>query len=61
KLSESYHCDALFIAPGNTGTQQYGSNVSLSLNDFNSIRNFWPVRVHDLRYLKEVFSLEFVC
>ncbi|RTL47274.1 MAG: phosphoribosylamine--glycine ligase [Sphingobacteriales bacterium] len=40
KLSESYHCDALFIAPGNTGTQQYGSNVSLSLNDFNSIRNF---------------------
>ncbi len=40
KMAESQHCDHLFIAPGNPGTLQYGTNISLNLNDFISIENF---------------------
>lgn len=40
KLIQSSFCTQLFIAPGNAGTAQCGTNVSLSLNDFNSIRAF---------------------
>jgi phosphoribosylamine--glycine ligase len=40
KLSQSPLCAHLFIAPGNAGTEAYGSNVALPLNDFDAIKNF---------------------
>jgi phosphoribosylamine--glycine ligase len=40
KLTQSSHCSALFIAPGNAGTAQCGTNVDLSLLDFESIGKF---------------------
>ena len=32
--------EELFIAPGNAGTRQYGTNVDLSVTDFDGIRTF---------------------
>ena len=40
KLAQSSHCSALFIAPGNAGTSQCGTNVNLSPLDFESIGKF---------------------
>jgi phosphoribosylamine--glycine ligase len=40
KIIQSPLCTQLFIAPGNAGTAQLGSNVSLSVNDFEGIRSF---------------------
>ena len=40
KLIQSPHCESLFIAPGNPGTAQCGTNVALSLADFESIATF---------------------
>ncbi len=40
KLSQSNICKQLFIAPGNAGTEQYGTNVALSLTDFDAIKDF---------------------
>ena len=40
KLIQSSHCSGLFVAPGNAGTAQCGTNVDLSPNDFESIRKF---------------------
>lgn len=40
KLKQSPLCDALYIAPGNAGTANCGQNVSLSITDFPSIRQF---------------------
>lgn len=40
KLIQSNLCTQLFIAPGNAGTAQCGTNVSLSLNDFEGIKEF---------------------
>ncbi|HYF33447.1 MAG TPA: phosphoribosylamine--glycine ligase [Chitinophagaceae bacterium] len=40
KITQSPLCSHLFIAPGNAGTAQYGTNVSLSLGDFESIQRF---------------------
>ncbi|HKP31480.1 MAG TPA: phosphoribosylamine--glycine ligase, partial [Chitinophagaceae bacterium] len=40
KIRQSKHCDALFIAPGNAGTAALGTNVELSLIDFDGIKNF---------------------
>lgn len=39
-LSESKHCSKLFIAPGNPGTAAFGTNVPLSLTDFEQISTF---------------------
>ncbi|HLF46482.1 MAG TPA: phosphoribosylamine--glycine ligase [Chitinophagaceae bacterium] len=39
KLSQSPLCEKLFIAPGNAGTMQYGTNLDFGVNDFNSIKN----------------------
>jgi phosphoribosylamine--glycine ligase len=39
-IAESPSCKKLFIAPGNPGTAQHGSNVSISATDFDSIRQF---------------------
>jgi len=40
KLSQSPLLNKLYIAPGNAGTAQNGENISLSLSDFNSIKQF---------------------
>jgi phosphoribosylamine--glycine ligase len=40
KLSQSKKLDKLWIAPGNAGTALCGENVNISVNDFESIRNF---------------------
>lgn len=40
KISQSKHCDHLYIAPGNAGTDQLGTNVDLSPSDFDAVRSF---------------------
>jgi len=40
KLSQSPKCSQLFIAPGNAGTSQYGTNVNLKVTDFAGIGQF---------------------
>jgi phosphoribosylamine---glycine ligase len=40
KMVESPLCDHLYIAPGNAGTAQLGTNVPLSLTDFDAIKKF---------------------
>src|SRR3978361_1402781 len=40
KLNQSVWTNPLYIAPGNAGTSRCGINVSLDLNDFDSIGNF---------------------
>jgi phosphoribosylamine--glycine ligase len=37
KISQSKHCSQLYIAPGNGGTGQYGTNVNIGVNDFKAI------------------------
>lgn len=37
KLSQSKKLDKLFIAPGNAGTSQVGTNVEIGVNDFEAI------------------------
>ena len=38
KLSQSPLCEELYIAPGNAGTGQYGTNVNLTVTDFEGIK-----------------------
>src|ERR1700712_5331136 len=38
KLAQSPKCNQLFIAPGNAGTGQYGTNVNIAVNDFEGIK-----------------------
>ncbi|OJW84671.1 MAG: phosphoribosylamine--glycine ligase [Bacteroidetes bacterium 46-16] len=38
KLRQSPLCADLYIAPGNAGTAQYGTNLPLSLTDFEAIK-----------------------
>jgi len=40
KLAQSKHCSTLFIAPGNPGTVNFGTNVAIAATDFSSIKNF---------------------
>ena len=40
KLSESPLCEALFIAPGNGGTMQFGANVAIKPTDFEAVAGF---------------------
>ena len=40
KLTQSTHCNQLFIAPGNAGTAQLGTNVAISPNDFEAVGTF---------------------
>jgi phosphoribosylamine--glycine ligase len=40
KISQSRHCDQLYIAPGNAGTALLGTNVSLKVTDFDGIKAF---------------------
>jgi phosphoribosylamine--glycine ligase len=38
KLSQSPLCGTFFIAPGNAGTSEYGTNLPISYNDFEGIK-----------------------
>jgi len=38
KIAQSSQCSNLFIAPGNPGTAQYGTNVNVGVNDFAGIK-----------------------
>ena len=38
KISQSPKCDQLFIAPGNAGTGQYGTNINVKVTDFEGIK-----------------------
>jgi len=40
KLAQSSKLTKLFIAPGNAGTQEVGTNVNLSVSDFEGIAKF---------------------
>ena len=40
KISQSDELNKLFIAPGNAGTQQHGTNVDITVTDFDAIRKF---------------------
>lgn len=40
KLSQSPDCETLYVAPGNAGTDEVAQNVSISVTDFPSIRQF---------------------
>ena len=39
KISQSELCSKLFIAPGNAGTAELGENISIDINDFESVKN----------------------
>ena len=39
KMVQSHHCDQLFIAPGNAGTAEFGTNLPISSTDFEAIKN----------------------
>jgi phosphoribosylamine--glycine ligase len=39
-ISQSPNCSQLYIAPGNAGTAQCGTNVTLNLNDFQAVGQF---------------------
>jgi phosphoribosylamine--glycine ligase len=38
KIAQSPKCQKLFIAPGNAGTHQYGTNVNIKVTDFEGIK-----------------------
>ena len=40
KIAKSSSCNKLFIAPGNAGTSELGSNINIEINDFESIKEF---------------------
>lgn len=40
KIAQSKQCEKLFIAPGNAGTSQLGTNVNIGVNDFDALKNF---------------------
>ncbi len=38
KIAQSYHCDQLYIAPGNPGTASIGTNLSIAIDDFEGMK-----------------------
>ena len=48
KISQSLKCNKLWIAPGNGGTGQYGTNVTIGVNDFEAIRQHCLTQKIDL-------------
>ncbi|MBR4118890.1 MAG: phosphoribosylamine--glycine ligase [Bacteroidales bacterium] len=40
KITQSEKCDKLFIAPGNAGTANAGTNVAIKADDFDAIKEF---------------------
>lgn len=48
KLQQSPVCEQLFIAPGNAGTGQHGTNIDLDPNDFQSVKKVVVEQAVDL-------------
>ena len=48
KLNKSALCNQLFIAPGNAGTAQFGTNVAISINDFDALSTFCLAKKVDM-------------
>lgn len=48
KIAQSPLCSNLYIAPGNAGTPQYGTNVNISATDFEGIKTFALAKAIDL-------------
>lgn len=48
KLSQSKHCKHIFIAPGNAGTAQIGTNVDINVTDFDAIEVFCKANTVDI-------------
>jgi len=40
KLKQSHHCEQLYIAPGNAGTGTVGTNLPISVTDFEALAGF---------------------
>ena len=40
KISQSKLLKKLYIAPGNAGTSNVGTNINLNIKDFNAIKTF---------------------
>ena len=40
KMLQSSKCSTLFVAPGNAGTGEIATNISINPNDFNAIKSF---------------------
>jgi len=40
KIAKSSSCNQLFIAPGNAGTAEVGTNINIDVNDFENIKEF---------------------
>ncbi len=40
KIAQSPKLEKLFIAPGNAGTAEMGTNINISINDFHAQKNF---------------------
>lgn len=38
KMAQSHQCDQIFIAPGNPGTAEFGTNLPIEINDFNALK-----------------------
>ena len=38
KISESIRCNKLYVAPGNAGTSEIGTNISIAVTDFKAIK-----------------------
>lgn len=38
KIKQSTRCEKLFVAPGNAGTEEIATNLSLAVNDFEAIK-----------------------
>ena len=38
KFSESELCKNLYVAPGNAGTQDIATNITLNINDFDAVK-----------------------
>jgi len=38
KMAQSHQCDEIFIAPGNPGTAQFGTNIPIEINDFDALK-----------------------
>ncbi len=39
KIAQSPQCEALFIAPGNAGTANHGTNMAIDYNDFTAVKS----------------------
>ena len=40
KIKQSPHCEQLYIAPGNAGTATVGTNINISVTDFEALSSF---------------------